>query len=245
MDPRPGIIEARLAKVRNVLVVSGAKGGVGKTSVASVLALTLSRSDYRVGLLDLDFTCPSAHVILGAEGLYPQEANGIVPPDLAGVKFMSIHYFTGRRPAALRGSDVTNVMIELLAITRWEALDFLILDMPPGLGDVTLDVIRLMPNVRFLIVTTASRLALETVKNMLTMLRQMSVPVLGVVENMRRTSSSVVRDELHPFNVPVIGEIDFDGSLEEAIGNTDQLLHTRFATDVKEMILRAQHQHLL
>ena len=87
------IIEKRLAGIKRIIAVSGGKGGVGKSLTASVLALTLSRLGHRVGLLDLDLSAPSLHVILGIEGLYPKEEKGIIPPEVHGVEFMSIVYF--------------------------------------------------------------------------------------------------------------------------------------------------------
>ena len=102
-----------------------------------------------------------------------------------------------------------------------------------------------MPSVRFLIVTTPSRLALETVKKILSMLQQLAVPIIGVIENMRRSPSSLVKNQLATFNVPLIGEIDFDDSLEQATGSTNDLLHTPFAADLRALIRHAQDNHLL
>jgi ATP-binding protein involved in chromosome partitioning len=112
--------------------------------VASALALSLKEKGFSVGLLDLDFTSPSTHVILGVEGLQPEEEYGIIPPLAHGLRYMSITYYSLDKPAPLRGADVSDAIIELLAITRWGELDHLIIDMPPGLGDATLDMIRLI-----------------------------------------------------------------------------------------------------
>jgi len=237
MDPRLDIISKRLIDIKNVVAVSGAKGGVGKSSVACGLALALSRCGYKVGLMDLDFTCPSAHVILGIAQAYPREANGIIPPDVHGVKFMSVSCFTGQTPSPLRGADVSNVIIELLAITQWGPLDFLIIDMPPGIGDATLDTARLMSKPMFLIVTTRSRVSLEVVKRILTTLQQLAVPVIGIVENMILPGLLPAKTELKRFNVPFVGEIDFDNGLEDTIGDVDKLLDTRFAASIKKIVL--------
>ncbi|MCK5023812.1 MAG: P-loop NTPase, partial [Candidatus Aenigmarchaeota archaeon] len=143
MDPRLEIIDRRLEKIKKIVAVSGGKGGIGKSSAASTLALMLSKAGHKVGLLDLDFSSPSTHVILGIEDLYPVEEKGIIPPEIYGIKYMSIIYYTGDNPSPLRGGDISNAIIELLAITRWEELDFLVIDMPPGIGDIALDTIRL------------------------------------------------------------------------------------------------------
>ncbi|MDI6805946.1 MAG: P-loop NTPase, partial [Candidatus Bathyarchaeia archaeon] len=143
-DPRISVINERIKEIRNIITVSSGKGGVGKSLVASTLALTLTKKGYSVGLFDLDFTSPSTHVILGIEGVQPKENKGLVPPSVHGLKYMSIVYYSGEHASPLRGVDVSNALIELLAITRWGKLDFLVVDMPPGIGDATLDLLRLI-----------------------------------------------------------------------------------------------------
>lgn len=234
MDPRLNIIDERLANIKRLIAVSGGKGGVGKSLTASVLALTLSKC-YKVGLLDLDLSAPSTHVILGIEGAHPKEEEGIIPPKVHGIKFMSIVYFTGDNPSPLRGIDVSNAMLELLATTRWGSLDFLVIDMPPGIGDATMDVIRLMKRAEFLVVTTHSRVTLITVKKLLKMLKDLKVPVVGVIENMKTTSSSFVKEQLSEFNVSILGEISFDKDIEEAIGDVNKLLSSEFKKDMIEI----------
>ena len=237
MDPRLNVVEERLKGVKRLIAVSGGKGGVGKSSVACGLALILSKSGYKVALLDLDFWGPSAHVILGIDEIFPKEEKGIVPPQVYGIKFMSIIYYTADKPSPLRGVDVSNAIIELLAISRWGSLDFLVIDMPPGIGDATLDVIRLMKRVEFLVVTTQSRVALETVKKILRMLKELKIPTLGVVENMKIKDSPSVKDQLRAFEVPFLGKIDFDENLESSMGNANKLLKTRFAQDLRKIVL--------
>jgi ATP-binding protein involved in chromosome partitioning len=147
-DPRPGLIGQRLESVGETIAVSSGKGGVGKSMVASTLALDLAEKGHSVGLLDLDFTSPATHVILGIEGLFPEEDYGIIPPLAHGFRYMSITHFALDKPAPLRGADVSDAIIELLAITLWGDLDYLIIDMPPGLGDATLDVIRFVEGIK-------------------------------------------------------------------------------------------------
>ena len=151
------IIDKRLENIKRLIAVGGGKGGIGKSLTASTLALTLSKLGYKVGLLDLDFCGPSTHIILGIKGIYPKEEKGIIPPEIYGIRFMSIIYYAGDNPSPLRGTDISNAIIELLAITQWGELDFLIIDMPPGIGDPILDTIRLIKRVNFLIITTQSR----------------------------------------------------------------------------------------
>ncbi|HDI52167.1 MAG TPA: ATP-binding protein [Bacteroidetes bacterium] len=236
MDPRVEIIDERLKNIDRVIAVSGGKGGIGKSVIASTVALSLAERGHKVGLLDLDFTSPSTHVILGIDDIFPEEEKGIVPPEIYGIKFMSIVYYTGDGPSPLRGLDISNAMIELLAITRWGNLDFLIVDSPPGIGDATLDTVRLMKKTEFLVVTTPSRVALATVKKVLTMLKELKSPIIGIVENMKITRSSLVREELEMFNVPFLAEIDFDRKLENTLGDVNRLLQTNFARSIANKV---------
>jgi ATP-binding protein involved in chromosome partitioning len=164
MDPRLILIDERLREVKRLIVVTGGKGGIGKSMIASTMALTLSEMGYKAGLIDLDFCGPSAHAILGAREVLPEEDKGLGPPDVQGINFMTIVYYTGSSPSPLRGIDITNAIIELFAITRWGELDYLLIDMPPGIGDTTLDIFRLLKRAEFLVVATPSKVALETVE---------------------------------------------------------------------------------
>ena len=237
MDPRLSVIDERLKDVKRIIAVSGSKGGIGKSSVASVLSLILSKLGYKVGLLDLDFCSPSTHVILGIDDVFPREEKGIIPPEIHGIKFMSIIYYVSDEPSPLRGVDISNAIIELLAITRWGPLDFLIIDMPPGIGDTTLDVIRLMKKAEFLIISTQSKTTLETVKKVLKMLKELKVSILGIIENMKIVDSSFVMNQLKTFDVPVLGKISFDKSFEDALGNKEKLLKTEFGQDLRKIVL--------
>lgn len=175
-------------------------------------------------------------MILGLEGLYPEEEKGIVPPEIYGIEFMSIVYFTGDKPSPLRGIDISNAMLELLAVTRWFSLDFLIVDTPPGIGDATMDVIRWLKRAEFLVMTTPSKVALETVKKVIKMLSELNVSIIGIIENMKRGKSSLVKEELKEFDVPILGEIGFSEKIEDSIGNVNKLLETDFAVKMKEIV---------
>lgn len=203
--------------------------------VATTLALSLVEQGLRVGLLDLDFTSPSTHVILGVEGLYPEEEYGIVPPLAHGLKYMSIVHYSLDEPAPLRGEDVSNVIIELLAITRWGELDILILDMPPGIGDATLDTLRLIPRIEFMVVTTPSVVAYQSVRRLLLLLRDLKISVIGVLENMVVNRSRYVEDEVKSLGLRYLGALDYDEELEATIGDPDKLLKTRFGKGVGKL----------
>ena len=238
-DPRIGIIDERMKGISNIVAVSSGKGGVGKSLIASTMALTLAREGYRVGLFDLDFTSPSTHVILGVRDLQPEEKKGIIPPQVHGFKYMSIVYYSGDYVSPLRGADVSNALIELLAITRWNTLDFLIIDMPPGISDATLDIIRLIKRPKFLIVTTPSQLAFETVRKLINLLTALKIPIIGVIENMKMKESSFIRQQVKGRGIAFLGEIPFDTELEEAIGNVNKLSETVFSKKIGEIVAKS------
>jgi ATP-binding protein involved in chromosome partitioning len=243
MDPRLSTISRRFENINRLIAVSGGKGGIGKSSTASLLALSLIKSDYKVGLLDLDLCGPSAHIILGIKGIYPKEKKGIVPPEVYGIKFMSIVHYTNDKPLALRGIDISNGIIELLTITQWGSLDFLIIDMPPGIGDVTLDIIRLIKRIEFLIVATKSKVVLETVKKLLKILVELKIPIIGIIENMKFTESLYFKEEARGFSTPLLGSIAFDSDLEDAVGDIEQLIKTKFYKGIEEIAFRVIHEH--
>ncbi len=235
-DSRIGIIEERLKGVSNVIAVSSGKGGVGKSLIASLLAVILARKGYKVGLFDLDFTSPSTHVILGVENVYPEEQYGIIPPQVHGLKYMSIVYYSGKHASPLRGADISNALIELLAITKWNTLDFLIIDMPPGIGDSMLDIIRFVKRIKILIVTTQSQLAFETVSKLINLLSELKISMIGVIENMKMIESQFIQQQVESRNITFWGEIHFDTMLEEAIGNVDKLLNIEFGKKLEKIV---------
>lgn len=239
MDPRLEVINDRLKDIKNIIAVSGGKGGVGKSLVASNLALVLSEMGHEVGLLDLDFLGPSSDMILGIEDLeFPEEDKGITPKEVKGLKWMSVLPYSKNRSLALRGSEISDALLELLSITRWGKLDFLILDMPPGISDETLDLIRLLDNLKFLIVTTGSKLALETMKRELKILRRHDIEILGIIRNMD-IGDSIIK-EVKRLNVNYLGHIGFDEGIEDALGEKEELLKTNFFKELRFLIKNAK-----
>jgi len=225
-----------MVSVRRVLTVTGGKGGIGKSLVASTLALLAARRQRRVGLLDLDLTSPTDHVYLGEHLGFPSEEFGVDPRECCGVQFMSIAFFSKDAGAPLRGNDVTNALVELLAITRWPELDLLIVDMPPGLGDVTLDLLRLLGRAEHLVLATDSRVVLETVARNLRLLQRTGAPLCGVLENMQREAKSGVRELAGGFGVPYLGAVPWDPEVERTVGDPARLADTSFATALAECL---------
>ena len=234
MEARISVIDKRLKNIKRIISVASGKGGVGKSLVASTFALNLAEKGFKVGLLDLDLYGPSSHIILGVKDVFPQEEKGIIPPKIHGIKFMSIIYFTEDKPSAFRGLDITNIIIEILAITQWGSLDYLIIDMPPGIGDETLDVIRFIRRGEFLVITTSSKVSISAVVKLLKILKELKIPMIGVLENMKMTDSSAVKDMASSLKITFIGSINYDKNLEETIGIPDLILKSRFMNELNE-----------
>lgn len=241
IDPRLEVIERRLESVTRLIAVTGGKGGIGKTLVSASVAACLAREGRRAGLLDLDFTGPCDHIVLGAEPAFPREDFGILPRVVAGVHFMSVTCFTGEDPAPLRGADVANALVELLAITRWRELDCLVIDMPPGLGDATLEAARLLPRAEYLVVASASRMVVDTVRRTLGLLRRLRRPVLGLVENMADAAGSPAPSVLAlatECEVAHLGALPRDAAVEDCLGQPERLLDTAYGRALGDLVRR-------
>ncbi len=179
LKPMPGI--------RNIVAVGSAKGGVGKSTVAANLALAWAAMGARVGLLDADIYGPSQPLLLGVEGQKPQTVDNkrIVPLQAHGVKLMSIGLLIDAgAPAIWRGPMVTQALTQLLADTEWGELDYLVIDLPPGTGDLQLTLAQKVPVAGAVVVTTPQEIAVADARKGLRMFEKMSIAVLGVVENM-------------------------------------------------------------
>jgi ATP-binding protein involved in chromosome partitioning len=234
-DPRTSTISDKLKNINRIIAISSGKGGVGKSLIATTLALALAKKGCKVGLFDLDFTSPTTHIILGAHNQRPKEDKGLIPPTINGLQYMSLTYYTTDQPAPLRGQDTSNALIELLCVTVWNKLDYLIIDMPPGIGDAVLDLIRLIKKIEFLIVTTDSRLAFETVKKLTTLLQELRVPIMGIVENMKMNKKEDIKLKAEKLGLLYLAQITFDPKVEEAIGKPEELQRTTIGKQAKKI----------
>jgi ATP-binding protein involved in chromosome partitioning len=210
--------------VKNLVAVASGKGGVGKTTVAVNLALALSRLGANVGLLDADVYGPNVPLMLGTtEQPRATEARTIIPVEAYGIKVISIGLLApGDAPMIWRGPMLHSIIQQFLRSVEWGQLDYLVVDLPPGTGDVQLTLIQTVPLSGAVLVTTPSVVALADVRKAIEMFRQVSVEVLGVVENM----SSFICPHCHQsvdvfghgegrkiaeiYGVPLLGEIEID-----------------------------------
>jgi ATP-binding protein involved in chromosome partitioning len=152
---------------------------------------------------------------------------------------MSLVYFVGDNPAPLRGADTSNALIELLSVTKWGKLDFLVIDMPPGISDAILDLVRLIKGIEFLIVTTPSLLAFETVKRQVKLLCELKMPIVGIIENMKMDKANSIQVQTEKLGLKYLGAISFDQEVEAAIGNETKLLNTAVGKTVEQVVKNA------
>lgn len=181
-----------LTRVKHIIGIASGKGGVGKSTVAVNLAVALARQGYNVGLADADVYGPSVPTMTGTEGSMPmaEEIDGreeIIPLEKYGVKWMSIGYFAGRSQALIwRGPMASTALKQLILQVKWGELDFLLVDMPPGTGDIHLSLVQDIGIESALVVTTPQNVALADVEKCVSMFRNEGInrPILGIVENM-------------------------------------------------------------
>jgi ATP-binding protein involved in chromosome partitioning len=216
--------KAGLPGVKNLIAVASGKGGVGKTTVAVNLAIALQKMGASVGLMDADVYGPNVPVMLGAnEQPRMADAQTIVPVEAYGLKTISMGLLNpGDKPLIWRGPMLHSVMQQFLRNVRWGALDYLIIDLPPGTGDVQLSLIQNVAMTGAVVVTTPSIVALADVRKAVEMFKQVNVEILGVVENMSYFACPHCNGRIDVFGhgegahmaknfgVPFLGEIEID-----------------------------------
>lgn len=219
-----------LGDIKNIVAVASGKGGVGKSTVAVNLALAWAAQGARVGVLDADIYGPSQPLMLGLEGQRPTSPDGkhLEPLQSYGVAAMSIGFLVdAEQPMVWRGPMVTQALTQLLSETHWGTLDYLVVDMPPGTGDIQLTLAQRVPVAGAVIVTTPQDIALADARKGLKMFEKVSVPVLGIVENMSVHICSNCGHSEHIFgagggarmaqqySVKLLGELPLDGHIRE------------------------------
>ena len=223
-----------LPGVKNIIGISSGKGGVGKSTVASNLAVALAREGYKVGLLDADIFGPSVPKMFGLEDetLYMHEVDGrqlIIPAERYGIKLLSIGFLVDRNaPVLWRGSMASNALRQLIEEADWGELDYFLIDMPPGTSDIHLTLVQTLPITGVVIVSTPQQVALADARKGIAMFTgdKVNVPVLGIVENMAWFTPEAHPEEryyifgregaanlAHELNVPLLAQIPVVGSI--------------------------------
>ena len=231
MDPK-----TILGGVKNIIAVVSGKGGVGKSTVSANLALAIAESGAKVGLMDADIYGPSQHIMFGIRGERPlMKENGgkglIVPIEKFGIKVMSIGLLIDEKQAVVwRGPMVSSAIRQFVSDVDWGELDYLIIDMPPGTGDIHLTMIQTVPVTGVIVVTTPQLVALADAKKGIAMFgqAQLKVPVIGMVENMSYFTPAELPENKYyifgknggknlaeEFDIPFLGQIPLVQSIRE------------------------------
>ena len=228
--PKPQEGPTKPSGVKRIVAIASGKGGVGKSTVSSNVAVALARQGRKVGLLDADIYGPSQPHMLGVANERPTSADGktMQPMQAHGLQVMSIGFLVDAdQPMVWRGPMVTSALNQLLQQTTWHDLDYLIVDMPPGTGDIQLTLSQQVPVSGAVIVTTPQDIALIDARKGLAMFRKVSVPVLGVIENMSTHVCSACGHEeaifgegggermAGDFEVELLGQLPLDAKIRE------------------------------
>jgi Mrp family chromosome partitioning ATPase len=224
-------------QIGKVIAVMSGKGGVGKSTVTTLLARALKRQGYTVGVLDADITGPSMPRLMGVQGMKVDNGMfGLLPPeDRFGIPVMSLNLMleSEDQPVLWRGPIVSSVITQFWKDVFWGKLDFMLIDLPPGTGDVALTVLQSLPVGGVVLVSVADDMVSMIVKKALNMARKMDVPVLGVVQNMAYTvcghcgekeplfSSDSARQELANEGLKLLAELPFIRGLENGNPEVD------------------------
>jgi ATP-binding protein involved in chromosome partitioning len=218
-----------LPGVAKIVAVGSGKGGVGKTTVAVNLAIALSKLGKRVGLIDADVYGPNVPLMMGSRQ-QPKvgPGNSIIPNDTHGIKTISIGYISpGDKPMVMRGPMLHQIIRQFLQQVDWGELDYLIVDLPPGTGDVVISLVQTVPLTGAVVVSTPSDVSLEDARKALEMFAQVNVEVLGIVENMSHFTCPHCHEQIDifskggaertakQFHVPFLGSIELIPAIRE------------------------------
>jgi ATP-binding protein involved in chromosome partitioning len=218
-----------LPGVANIVAVGSGKGGVGKTTIAVNTAVALAKLGYRVGLVDADIYGPNVPLMLGS-GQQPRvlQNNQIEPNFAHGIKVISVGFISpGDKPLVMRGPMLHQIIRQFLQQVEWGELDFLIVDLPPGTGDVVISLVQTVPLTGAVVVSTPSDVSLQDARKALEMFHQVNVEVLGIVENMSHFTCPHCHHEIDifskggaertakQFNVPFLGSVELDPEIRQ------------------------------
>ena len=241
IDHRDIVIKKRLEKIDCVIPIISGKGGVGKSMIATTMSILIAKEGRLVGLLDADLYSSSSSFMLETKEVLKENTHGLIPPSISNVKVMSISLFTGEKPVPLGGKATREVIKEILTITEWGRLNYLIVDMPPGTGDIMMILIETIGNkAKPIIITTPFKPSILTAKKAIELLSSARIPIIGIIENMSTLNRIDEDIELisRGFGVKLIGRIPIDMGAVEAINkkNISMLIQTNFANSILNLL---------
>src|SRR5919199_1937613 len=230
MEGRALSLDELLPGVKNILAVASGKGGVGKTTISVNLAVALSKTGAKVGILDADIYGPSVPLMLGLKASPEVVNNKIQPPISEGVKVISMGFFyeQSQQAGIYRGPIISGIVKQFLTDVNWGDLDYLIIDLPPGTGDAPLTLAQTIPITGILIITTPQEVAMNVAVKAIGMFNKLNVPIVGVIENMSYLQCPHCNEQIYlfgkgggkrisdDFKIPFIGEIPLHPQIAES-----------------------------
>ncbi|AWD32227.1 Iron-sulfur cluster carrier protein [Candidatus Kinetoplastibacterium sorsogonicusi] len=248
----------KLDNVKNIIAIVSGKGGVGKSTISVNIALALTKLGANVGILDADIYGPSIPLLLGVkDSKNILDNNKINPIQAHGLQINSIGFFIDEEsPVMWRGPMASKCLEQLLYLTTWQNIDYLILDMPPGTGDISISLISALPKVTSIIITTSQNIALSDVNKSMLMMKKFNIPMLGVIENMSNFKCAYCGNSENIFsknggqfiskkyNVDLLGNIPFsiemmknlDNGIIESCNNVDNEISSIFLNIAKKIV---------
>ena len=250
-----------LRGIKHIVAVGSGKGGVGKTTVAVNLAISLGKLGHKVGLIDADIYGPNVPTMLG-QSRQPNilDGNLIEPLVGHGVKFISIGLISpGDKPMVMRGPMLHQIIRQFLQQVQWGELDYLIVDLPPGTGDVVISLVQTVPLTGAVVVSTGSSVALQDARKALEMFHQVNVEVIGLVENMSQMTlpdgtildvfgAGATEQTAKQYKLPFLGSVDLDPAVREggdrglpaALAGDNSARGKEFAAIAQKIVARAE-----
>lgn len=253
-----------LPGVANIIAIGSGKGGVGKTTLAVNLSIALAKLGYKVGLIDADIYGPNIPLMMGTSQ-QPRvlPGNQIEPITAHGIKVISIGFLSpGDKPMVMRGPMLHQIIRQFLQQVEWGELDFLLVDLPPGTGDVVISLVQTVPLTGSVVVSTPSDVSLQDARKALEMFHQVNVEILGIVENMSHFTCPHCHQEVDifskggaertakQFNIPFLGSVELvpeirrggDSGLPVALAGPDSEHAAAFYIAAKRLVDRAKEQ---
>jgi len=250
--------------VKSIVAIGSGKGGVGKTTIAVNLAIALAQLGHRVGLIDADIYGPNVPLMLGTNRQPRVRENNQIEPNIAhGVKVISIGFISpGDKPLVMRGPMLHQIIRQFLQQVDWGELDILLIDLPPGTGDVVISLVQTVPLTGAVVVSTPSDVSLQDARKALEMFHQVNVEVLGIVENMSHFTCPHCHQEIdifsrggaertaRQFNIPFLGSVELipeirhggDTGVPVTLAGPESQHAAQFYAIASHLIERAQQQ---
>jgi len=226
-DPRIEFIKSKLSRLHRVYAFISGKGGVGKSTLSALTALCLVEKGFKTGLVDLDLTNPTLHLILGVDVEKAKiiEENGVKPLEVNSLKFFTPALFTKDKPLVLKGSYIVEALRELLTIINLKDIDVLIIDMPPSVKEEILEISRI-PSIINVVIASQDILGVRSALRLVGLFKDEGISKVVVIENLSSTGKPLLTENIKELGFIHLGVLPYDSMVREALGDTKSLINT-------------------